>query len=159
MRTSSRWLNFWEPLFSALLALLLALLMLAMNALGAPSPAKTPTETGGLLEKFLDGPIRGVESVVFAARALNPTDGHWYANFGYYSHDPDRKAYAEGTKLYRLNLRTRELTTLLADKTGGVRDPQVSYDGKKVLFSYRPGGTEQYHLYELDLSDAGGIRP
>ncbi len=95
--------------------------------------------------------MRGVESVVFAARALNPTDGHWYANFGYYSHDPDRKAYAQGAKLYRLNLRTRELTTLLADKTGGVRDPQVSYDGRKVLFSYRPGGTEHYHLYELDL--------
>lgn len=155
MQTSSRRLVLWEPLFSAVVAFLLALLMFAINAFGAPPPARPPPDTEGLLEKFLDGPMRGVESVVFAARALNPTDGHWYANFGYYSHDPDRKAYAEGTKLYRLNLRTRELTALLADKTGGVRDPQVSYDGKKILFSYRPGGTEQYHLYELDLSGSG----
>ena len=155
MQTSSRRLVLWEPLFSAVVAFLLALLMFAINAFGAPPPARPPPDTEGLLEKFLDGPMRGVESVVFAARALNPTDGHWYANFGYYSHDPDRKAYAEGTKLYRLDLRTRELTTLLADKTGGVRDPQVSYDGKKILFSYRPGGTEQYHLYELDLSGSG----
>ena len=29
----------------------------------------------------------------------------------------------------------------------------MSYDGKKILFSYRPGGTEQYHLYEMDLGE------
>ncbi|MEW6159853.1 MAG: hypothetical protein AB1813_20670 [Verrucomicrobiota bacterium] len=109
--------------------------------------------TNSLLAAFLEGPLREVEDVIFAARALNPTDGHWYANFGYYSDNPARKAYAEGTKLYRLNLRTRELKTLLADARGGVRDPQVSYDGRKVLFSYRPGGTEHYHLYELDLDE------
>jgi hypothetical protein len=146
----------WQPLVSALIAFLLALLAFSLNAFGASLSGKPAEAAGGLIEKFLDGPMRGVESIVFAARALNPTDGHWYANFGYYSHDPDRKAYAEGTKLYRLNLRTRELTTLLADRTGGVRDPQVSYDGKKVLFSYRPGGTEQYHLYEMDLASGGG---
>jgi len=102
--------------------------------------------------------MRGVENIVFAARGVNPTDGHWYANFGYYAHDPNRKAYAEGARLYRLNLVTRQLTTLLADSRGGVRDPQVSYDGKKILFSYRKGGTDNYHLYELDLeaANAGG---
>ena len=154
MHTSSRRLVSWPPLLSARPALLLGVLMWAVGvAHGAPPPATPPThaDTGTLLARFLSSEMRGLESVVFAARALNPTDGHWYANFGYYSHDPDRKAYAEGTKLYRLNLRTRELTTLLADKRGGVRDPQVSYDGKKILFSYRPGGTDYYHLYELDL--------
>ena len=160
MNASSRRLVSWGPLLTALLALLLALLMLAAGlAHGAPpAAASTGTNTETLLAKFLDGPMRGVESIVFAARALNPTDGHWYANFGYYSHDPDRKAYAEGTKLYRLGLKTRELTTLIADSRGGVRDPQVSHDGKKLLFSYRPGGTENYHLYEMDL-DATGANP
>ena len=40
---------------------------------------------------------------------------------------------------------------------GGVRDPQVHYDGKKILFSYRKGGTEQYHLYEIN-ADGTGLR-
>jgi hypothetical protein len=115
----------------------------------AAQPGRTPGTA--LLDRFRDGAMNGVDEIVFAARALNPTDGHWYANFGYYSHDPTRKAYAEGAKLYRLNVKTRALTTLLADARGGVRDPQLSYDGKKVMFSYRPGGTEYYHLYELDL--------
>ena len=46
-------------------------------------------------------------------------------------------------------------------ETQGIRDPQVSYDGTRVLFSYRPGGTEQYHLYELSLETprGPGLRP
>ena len=117
------------PRLSVLTKLLLGLFLTAI-------PAR-----GDLLAKFRAVPLKEIESIVFAARGVNPTDGHWYANFGYYSHDPDRKAYVEGAKLYRLNLGTRELTGLLTDATGGVRDPQVSYDGKRIIFSYRPGGT------------------
>ena len=122
------------------------------SADGKTTTATNPPKPGGLLQRFLSREMAGTEDLVFAARGLNQTDGHWYANFGYYSHDPGRKAYAEGTKLYRLNLRTGALATLLADPTGGVRDPQVSYDGKHILFAYRPGGTENYHLYEMDLA-------
>lgn len=119
-----------------------------------PLPAAEPST---LLDRFLDGPMREVTQVVFAARGVNPTDGHWYANFGYYAHDPARKAYVEGTRLYRLDLRTRQLTALLNDPRGGVRDPQVHYDGQRILFSYRPGGTDHYHLHEI-LADGTGLR-
>jgi hypothetical protein len=98
----------------------------------------------------------GVEEIIFAARFPgSPTgDGHWYANIGYYAQDANRKAYGKGGKLYKLNLKTRKLTTLLDDPEGGVRDPQISYDGTKILFAYRKGGTENYHLYEIDVSGA-----
>jgi hypothetical protein len=98
----------------------------------------------------------GVEEIVFAARFPgSPTgDGHWYANIGYYAEDASRKAYGKGGKLYKLNLKTGKLTTLLEDSEGGVRDPQVSYDGSKILFAYRKGGTENYHLYEIDAAGA-----
>ena len=140
---------------ASLVVSLLTLGPLALGAADAPATAHASSNAENLLANFLAGPMRGVEDIVFAARGVNQTDGHWYANFGYYAADPKRKAYGIGGKLYRLNLRTRELTTLLADAKGGVRDPQVSYDGRKVLFSYRPGGTEHYHLYELDLEAAG----
>lgn len=39
----------------------------------------------------------------------------------------------------------------LYDQRGGVRDPHVHYDGRKILFSYRPGGTHNYHLYEIGV--------
>ena len=113
--------------------------------------------TGALLDQFRAGPMAGVSDIVFAARRVNETDGHWYANIGYYAHDANRKAWREGGRLYRWNLGTGKLATLLDDPRGGVRDPQVSYDGQKILFSYRQGGTEQYHLYEVN-ADGTGLR-
>lgn len=110
-----------------------------------------------LLEQFRAGPMRDVEEIVFCTRKVNETDGHWYANFGYYAHDPNRKAWREGTKLCLLNLKTGTVRTLLDDPRGGVRDPQVHYDGQKILFSYRQGGTENYLLYEIN-ADGTGLR-
>ncbi len=122
---------------------------------GAPGTDRQPPTAvkKRLLNEFLSSRF-AVEEIVFAARALG-RDGHWYANFGYYAEDPRRKAYADGGKLYRLNLRTGKLTALLADAKGGVRDPQLSYEGNKILFSYRRGGEGEYHLYEVKLDGTG----
>lgn len=98
----------------------------------------------------------GVDDLVFAVRPIGP-DIHYYANFGYYSYDPEEKAYPIGGQLCRLNLASGEVRVLLDDPSGGVRDPQVHYDGGKILFSYRPGGTEHYHLYEIN-ADGSGLR-
>ncbi len=110
---------------------------------------------------------RGVEEIVFAMRALG-SDGHWYANFGYYSNsqvkttdfspfekDGKRIAYNYGGKLCRLNLATGEKTLLIDDPTGGVRDPVVHYDAKKILFSYRRGDSQFYNLYEINIDGTG----
>ncbi len=97
-----------------------------------------------------------VRDVVFAVRPFAP-DPHYYANFGYWCADPERKVYSVGGRLCHLDLRTGEVTTLLEDPQGGVRDPQVHYDGRRILFSYRPGGTEHYNLYEIN-PDGSGLR-
>jgi hypothetical protein len=97
-----------------------------------------------------------VEEVVFAVRPAGP-DGHYYANFGYYCSDPSEKAYPIGGQLCRLNLQTGRIAVLLDDPAGGVRDPQMHYDGRKILFSYRRGGTEYYHLHEINV-DGTGLR-
>ena len=42
--------------------------------------------------------------------------------------------------------------TLLADPNGVIRDPDVSFDGQCVLFSWKKSDREDdYHLYEMDL--------
>ena len=97
-----------------------------------------------------------LDDVIFAVRPYGP-DGHYYANFGYYCADPKQKVYPVGGRLCRLNLATGKVTVLLDDPAGGVRDPQVHYGARKVLFSYRKGGTEHYHLYEIDV-DGGPPR-
>jgi len=98
----------------------------------------------------------GVREIIFALRKVDP-DGHWYANFSYWSNNPKRTLYHDGGRLCRLDIESGEVTTLLDDPTGGVRDPQMHYDGKKVLFSYRKGGQPFYHLHEINV-DGTGLR-
>jgi hypothetical protein len=97
------------------------------------------------------------EEIIFAVRPYGP-DGHYYANFGHYCHNPQEKAYPIGGKLCRLNVATGKVQILLDDPQGGVRDPRVHYDAKKILFSYRPGGTEHYHLYEINIDGTGLVQ-
>ena len=98
----------------------------------------------------------GFEEIVFALRQPGK-DGHWYANFSYYSYDENVPLYGDGGKLCRLNVASGRLTTILEDPEGAVRDPVVHYDAEKILFSYRPGGTPYYHLYEINV-DGSDLR-
>jgi cytochrome c553 len=121
--------------------------------------AAVPAPGPDLLTAFraAGGPMEGVDEWVFALRKPNETDGHWYANIGYYAHDPERKAWREGGRLVRWQQSTGKQILLVDDPRGGVRDPQLHYSGKKILFSYRKGGTEAYHLYEIGI-DGTGLR-
>jgi hypothetical protein len=114
-----------------------------------------------LLSPALAGPLRHLEYVIYCTR-LPYDDSHWYANIGYYCDDENQKAYAGNGKpdvgqLRRLNLRTRETGIIFDAKGGSVRDPQLHYDGNRILFSYRPANTDFYHLYEINI-DSSGLR-
>ncbi len=107
------------------------------------------------------------DEIVFAQRVSGRD--HWYGNFGHYCDDSPytnaallqrdgrRFAFGEGARLCRFNLRTGKLHVLLNDPRGGIRDPNVHYDATKILFSYRPGDSEAYHLYEINV-DGSGLR-
>ena len=138
---------------------------LLAKAPGPPRPK--PYE---IRDRALAGPMAGCDEIIFAQRESR-TD-HWYGNFGHYSDghqghyappstpksvDYYKYAFGDGGRLCRFNLRTRKLTVLLDDPEGGVRDPNVHYDGQKILFSYRKGGTTTYHLYEINV-DGSNLR-
>ena len=96
------------------------------------------------------------DEVVFAVRQ-NGKDGHWYANFSYWSNNPGRHLYSDAGKLCAINVRTGESRVILDAPHGSVRDPQVHYSGKKILFSYRKDHQPFYHLYEINV-DGTGLR-
>jgi hydrazine synthase alpha subunit-like protein/WD40 repeat protein len=127
-----------------------------------PEPGST------LLRDAMDGPLRNCHEIIFAQRVSG--NDHWYGNFGHYCETQSqysdraitkegdmRYAFGDGGRLSRLNLRTGKLTVLLDDSSGGIRDPNLHYDGGKILFSYRKGGTKTYHLYEIDV-DGSNLR-
>ncbi len=103
----------------------------------------------------------GIEHVVFVTR-LPYEDPHWYANIGYFCDDENKKMYAgEGkpdeSRLYLLDTKSNKVHVLFDAKGGGVRDPEVHYDGKTVLFSYRPPDADNYSLYEIQ-TDGTALR-
>ena len=94
--------------------------------------------------------MNGAKEIVFAIRGVYG-DGHYYANFGHWSSNPEKMMHSpDGSRLCKLNVRTGQVVTLLDDPKGGIRDPRVHYDGKRLLFAYRPGGTKYYHLCECN---------
>jgi hypothetical protein len=115
----------------------------------------------GQATDVLAEPLKETPEIVFCTRS-HYTDGHWYANIGYYCDDVNKKAYAGNGApdcgvLYRYHLLTHKKTVLFDAKGGSVRDPHVDYDGHTLLFSHRPVGTDCYHLYKMQ-SDGSGLR-
>jgi hypothetical protein len=117
-----------------------------------------------VLSLFFAAPARGdltqssrdlatIEHVVFAVRQLKGP--HWYENIGYAITDVNDKVYGACGYLCKLNLNDGTLTHLLEDPQGAVRDPQVHYDGERILFSWRKSGTDNFHLYEINADGSG----
>jgi hypothetical protein len=124
----------------------------------AARPAPAAKQSPELLDEALGGAMSGVEEIVFAERHNNGRDGHWYANFSYYARSDGEKAYGPpGARLMRLGLRTGKTAVIFQDPNGSIRDPQVHYDGKRIIFAWRRGGSEHFHLYEIRI-DGSGLR-
>ena len=81
--------------FRLLSAMILATATSAVLRAAEPvHPVREPAPRR-LLDRALAGPLAGCQEVVFAVRSFG-SDGHYYANFGYYDNAPDKWAYGPG---------------------------------------------------------------
>jgi hypothetical protein len=55
-----------------------------------------------------------------------------------------------GSALKSLNLSTGQVREIFTCKEGVVRDPELSYDGTRIIFSYRKQTDDDYHIYTID---------
>ena len=62
-----------------------------------------------------------------------------------------------GSALRALDLATGRVRTLLASEKGVIRDPELSFDGRKIVFSMRPEREGWFHVYEIN-ADGTGLR-
>ena len=118
----------------------MATVLLAALATGLLRAAPAPQ----LREKLVSGAYGAFDEIVFATRSLG-TDPHWYANISYFGRSADAPAYSQNGRLLAYNVKTGKYRALIDDPAGSVRDPSVHYDGKTILFSYRPAGTGTFH--------------
>jgi hypothetical protein len=70
------------------------------------------------------------------------------------------RQFEPGAALCRLEIdgTGTRVHTLIEDSDGVIRDPDVSWDGRRVLFAWKKSDREDdYHLYEMEVAD-GSVR-
>lgn len=96
--------------------------------------------------------------MIFVERRQYPSDHHNTGNIfqtGEINHAKFRQMAGGALKV--LNVEKGSVTTLLESEHGMPRDPEVSFDGKRIVFSMRRGPSDDYHIYEM-ASDGTGLR-
>jgi len=105
-----------------------------------------------------ENPLMGFGKLLFVRRqSLGWGGGHYAYNetLSWFREGPVRRVFRAGASLCTLDPRTAgaKVVTLVESATGIIRDPDVHYDGKRVLFADKKSFNEDdYHLYEYDVT-------
>ena len=117
---------------------------------GAPEPGYDDdiTESPALAARLAAGGLGFEDLIVVQRRELNPSHVYTYHVEG----------FGAGGGLYRaLVKRPGQLDQLVASPEGQILDCDVSFDGREILFSWRPKQGEGYHVYVIN-SDGTKLR-
>jgi mono/diheme cytochrome c family protein len=105
-----------------------------------------------------NGALLKIQDTNVCRMTLNPTTDyrhHSTRTVKYLHKGHSRLIPNVGGKLCVYDINTQTVKIILGDSTGSIRDPQVHYDGEKILFSYCPADEEHYHLYEINIDGSG----
>ncbi len=89
------------------------------------------------------------EKILFVVRNQYTKDHHNTATL-FQTGEINTKSFTSGAALKILDTKTGGTSILFETETGVVRDPEVSFNGKKIVFSYRKNIEDDYHIYEID---------
>ena len=89
------------------------------------------------------------EKLVFIARHQYKPDHHNTATI-FQTGEINTASFQPGAALKILDTKTGKTTSLFETETGVIRDPEVYFDGQKIIFSYRKNIEDNYHIYEIN---------
>ncbi len=96
------------------------------------------------------------QRILFVEREQYPRDHHNTATM-FMRGEVNEGSFTPGAALCIYDLDKRTKTVLLSTEEGLIRDPELSYDATKVIFSMRPEKNDGYHIYEIGI-DGKGLR-
>ena len=117
-----------------------------LNRLNSDKPAEL--ESLGR-EALLANPLVCGQPILFVARRQHRSDHHNTATM-FQTGEINTASFEGGGAIKTLDVATGKVKTLLKVPEGVARDPDVRFDGKKVLFSMRRSREDDYHLYEMN---------
>ena len=127
----------------------------------ASSGVKDRERTKALFEAIrrdalIANPLVCGQPIVFVVRKQYKPDHHNTETM-FQTGEINTEKFEGNSALKAVDLVAGRTRTILASPEGIIRDPDVSFDGKKILFSMRRNRADDYHLYEID-ADGGNLR-
>lgn len=110
--------------------------------------AQLPPKTIALSEKALKQ-LKG-KQILYVEREQYAPDHHNTATL-FQKGEINESSFCPGAAMHVFDVDTRLSKTLIEVKEGIVRDPELSFDGKKIIFSMRRNKDDYYHIYEMDI--------
>ncbi len=94
------------------------------------------------------------KQIIYIEREQYAPDHHNTATL-FQKGEINESSFFPGGAMRVYDVNTGDITTLIELKDGVVRDPELSFDGKKIIFSMRKNRDDFYHLYEMNVDGSG----
>lgn len=105
-------------------------------------------------QALLDNPLLRAQPILYVSRNQYKRDHHNSETM--FQNGAVHGGFEGGGALRLLDLsRDGRVQTLLDAPEGMVRDPEVHFDGRRILVSYRRDRADDYHIYELGADGSG----
>jgi len=128
----------------SVLATIVAAVVLPPYAVAEPAPPQAA-----------DNPLVRAHPIVFVVRPQYRSDHHNTATM-FQTGEINTGSFQGGSAIKTIDFsRGGEVKTLLELPEGLARDIDVSFDGKRILFSMRRNREDDYHVYEMNADGTG----
>jgi len=127
-------------------------------ATAAEKPAIEAERAGLAREALAANPLLTAQPIVFASRPQYAPDHHNTETMFQTGEICTDKFKGPGALKVIDFAAGGKVRTILEVPEGVVRDPEVSFDGRRILFSMRRNIRDDYHIYEIN-ADGTALRP
>ncbi|MHC4228750.1 MAG: TolB family protein [Planctomycetota bacterium] len=108
-------------------------------------------------EALIANPLISGRPILFIMRAQYKSDHHNSATI-FKTGEINTNSFRGGGAMKTIDFaRGGKVTTLIETSEGLVRDPEIHFDGGKIVFSMRKDINDDYHIYEIN-ADGTGLR-
>ncbi|NIP26595.1 MAG: hypothetical protein GWN67_17205, partial [Phycisphaerae bacterium] len=104
---------------------------------------------------LLDNPLISSQPILFVLRPQYKSDHHNTATM-FKTGEINTNSFQGGGALKTIDFaKGGKVTTLIESSKGLIRDPEVHFNGDKIIFSMRKDITDDYHIYEINADGSG----